>query len=238
VDVPVQAVEAGSSGNLPVNSLIVFEGTLGTSLAVTNPSPTAGGSDRSAAIQTASDRSLLHEALLAELLEECKTSLQKMLTPGDIYFPDTLAISQVLSEAYFPAEGQSGATLSLTMHLQCQVFYASLADVNSLAEMSLDANLPDGFVPTSDKLTVLISSTPLTETDGFTRWGMQAQRNLRSQLDPMTAVQLSLGRKPAGVLMRLKEAYPLAESPVIQIKPDWWPWLPVIPFRISVSIGG
>ena len=160
VDVPVQAVEAGSAGNLPADTLVAFEEVnLGTSLAVTNPDPTTGGSDRTGAIQTAEDRSLVRQALLSELIAGCKTDLQQTLNPGDIYFPDTLAVSQVLSEAYFPAEGQSGDTLSLTMRLQCQVRYASVADVNVLGEMSLDANLPEGFVPASDGLAITASST-------------------------------------------------------------------------------
>ncbi len=237
VDVPVQAVEAGSSGNLPADTLIAFDGDLGASLGVTNPGPTAGGSDRTAAIQTAADRSLVHKALLAEILEECKTSLPQTLLPGDIFFPDTPAVSQVLSETYFPAEGQSGDTLSLTMRLKCQAQYASLADVNALAEMSLDANLPEGFAPASDGLAILPASIPLTEADGITRWDLQAQRRLRARLNPLTAVQLSMGRAPAEAVLRLNESLPLAGSPVIQLKPGWWPWLPVIPFRITVSTG-
>jgi hypothetical protein len=238
IDVPVQAVGAGSTGNLPSNTLVAFEAVdLGTSLAVTNPNPTTGGSDRTAAIATSTDRSRVHEALLAELLGECKKNLQQTLVPGDLYFPDTLAVSQVLSETYFPAEGQSGDTLSLTMRLQCQARYAALADVNALGEMSLDANLPAGFEPASAGLAMVPASIPHTDTDGITRWDTQAQRTLRARLDPLTAVQLSLGHRPAMALMRLNESLPLAGPPVIQIKPAWWPWLPVVPFRIIVSTG-
>ena len=49
LDVPVQAIEPGTTGNLPADSLIALEGDLGTSLAVTNPSPTTGGSDHTRA---------------------------------------------------------------------------------------------------------------------------------------------------------------------------------------------
>jgi hypothetical protein len=175
--------------------------------------------------------------LLTELLEECKTGLQQTLTPGDITFPDTLAVSQVLYETYFPAEGQSGDTLSLTMRLQCQVQYASMTDVNILAEMSLDANLPEGFSPASEGLTILPAGIPITDVDGITRWEVQAQRILRARLDPLTVVQLSVGHTPALVVRMLNESLPLAESPVIQVKPGWWPWLPVVPFRITVSTG-
>lgn len=238
VDVPIQAVDAGSTGNLPPDTLVAIEGELGTSLSVTNPAPTTGGTDRSGSIQTTADRSFVHEALVAEILEECKTGLQKALTPGDIYFPDTLAVSQVLSEIYFPAEGQSGDTLSLTMRLQCQVQYASQTDINALAEMSLDANLPVGFAPSPGGLEILLASIPISDTDGITIWEFQAQRLLHARLDPFTVQQLALGQRPSEAILRLNKSVLLAESPVIQIKPGWWPWLPLVPFRIAVSAGG
>ncbi len=87
VDIPVQAVEAGSSGNLPAGALVAIEGDLGTSLAVTNPSPTTGGSDHAAPIQTAADRTSLRDALVSDILAQCKTSLPKSLGAGDVYFP-------------------------------------------------------------------------------------------------------------------------------------------------------
>ena len=236
VDVPVQAVDAGTTGNLPAGLLIAIEGDLGASLSVTNPGPTAGGSERTAAIQTAADRSLVHQALLTELLAQCKKGLPQTLLPGDTFFPDTVVVSQVLSETYFPAEGQSGDILSLTLRLQCQAQFASLADVDTLAEMSLDADLPAGFAPAAAGLTITPASIPHTLADGNTHWNVQAQRSLTARLDPLAVLQLSLGRKPAEAIQRLRDSLPLVGSPVIQVKPGWWPWLPGIPYRISVLI--
>ncbi len=237
MDVPVQAVEAGSAGNLPADTLVAIEGDLGTSLAVTNPSPTTGGSDRSAPVQTVGDRTRLRAALVSEILEQCKTSLPKSIGQGDTYFPDTLAVGQVLSETYFPADGQTGQTLSLTLNLQCQAQYASLADVNSLARMVLDANLPAGFAPVTAAPTTLKSSTPVTDVGGITRWKVQAQRLLSARLDPWKATELIQGRSPAAAGQRLAESMRLANTPSIKLVPAWWPWLPVVPFRIVVSMG-
>jgi hypothetical protein len=238
VDVAIEAVEAGTAGNLPAETLVVIESELGASLAVSNPDPTTGGSDRTGAIQTAKDRSDLHDALVAEILEQCKTDLQQTLAPADIVFPDTLEISRVLSDTYFPAEGQSGDTLSLTIRLQCQEQYASQADVNALAEMSLDANLPEGYLPYSGGLVVLPAASPVTDNDEITRWQLQAKRLLYARLDPLKVQQLALGHRPKTAVMRLNESLQLAASADVQLKPDWWPWLPLIPFRMIVSTGG
>src|SRR5688572_269077 len=45
VEVTVQAISPGSSGNVPADAIVAFEGPLGLSLAVTNPARTTGGTD-------------------------------------------------------------------------------------------------------------------------------------------------------------------------------------------------
>ena len=238
LEVPVQAALGGAAGNLPADSLIGIEGDLGASLAVTNPAPTTGGTDRKVLAQSAVDRTRLHDALQAEILGECKTNFQKTLAAGALYFPDTLKVSQVISEAYFPAANQTGDTLSLTLNLQCQMQYASAADIHTLAEMAMDVNIPSGFEPTPDSVIASVAAVPKTDTDGITHWEMQAQRLLLARLDGAAAVELAQGHRPAEAARRLADTLPLATSPDIKINPSWWPWLPVFPFRITVLISG
>jgi hypothetical protein len=66
---------------------------------------------------------------------------------------------------------------------------------------------------------------------------MQVQRIVQANLDQLNVVELSAGRRPAEAIRQLKKSLALAESPVVQLKPSWWPWLPLIPFRITVSAG-
>jgi hypothetical protein len=238
VDIPVQAVEPGSIGNLPADALVAFkEVDLGTSLAVTNPSPTTGGTNRTASIQTLEDQALVKQILLAEILTECKSGLAQALSPGDTFFPDSLVVSQIVTQIYFPAEGQSSDTLSLTLRLKCEAQYTSQADVNNLAEMSLNAYLPEGFSQTDSGLAILPTGTPFTDQTGITQWDIKAKRVLKATLDPLVVVQLTLGRRPFEAIARLNKSLLLADLPSIKITPSWWPWMPIIPFRITVLIG-
>jgi hypothetical protein len=34
---------------------------------------------------------------------------------------------------------------------------------------------------------------------------------------------------------KLEENLPLTDAPEIQLTPSWWPWMPIVPFRISVE---
>jgi hypothetical protein len=164
--------------------------------------------------------------------------LPQLLGQGDIFFPDTLAVGKVISETYFPADGQTGATLSLTLKLQCQAQYARAADVESLASLVLDANLPAGFEPASYATTTAPSTAPIKDADGTTSWKIKAQRLLRARIDPVKTLQLIQGRSLAVAVRRLAGSLRLVAAPTIQVTPAWWPWLPIFPFRIAVLVKG
>jgi hypothetical protein len=36
------------------------------------------------------------------------------------------------------------------------------------------------------------------------------------------------------VKSELKKNLPLAGTPDVQLTPSWWPWMPIVPFRITV----
>jgi hypothetical protein len=237
VDVEVEAARPGSSGNLPANALVAIEGELGTSLSVTNPAPTSGGSDRLAPAQTADDRARLRAALLAELLRECGLALPGTLQPGDRLFPQTLALAQVVSEVYVPAENQPGEILSLTMTLQCQAEFAAGADLLALAAAALDADLPVGFAPEGEDVELVDLGGMVTDETGTTSWRLRISRQLRARLDRQPAAWLAAGRTPERAVESLARSLPLAAPPLIRLAPSWWPWLPLIPIRIGIQVG-
>ena len=236
VDVPLVAVEAGSIGNLPVDTLVAIQGDLGTSLGVTNPQPTMGGSYRIATIQTARDRNTLHTSLMNDILGECRNELQQRLLPGDIFFPGSLADYQAMNETYFPGEDQAGDTLTLTLRLQCKAQYASAVDMNTLAGKLLDLDLPQGFIPVPGSLELQPAGTPITGEDGITRWDQGIHRLLQPKINSLQVEQISLGHLRGTAAKLLAKSLSLAEPPKIQIKPGGWPWMPLIPFRITVFL--
>jgi hypothetical protein len=234
-DIPIMAVEPGTSGNLPAEALIAIQGNLGASLGVSNPINTSGGSDRISAMPTAGDRSALHSNLLKSIYEECKNEIQNSLLPGDIIFPDTMVDSQILGESYFPAEGQIGDTLSITLRLKCQMQYAHHDDLNKMAQMVLDLNLPKGYIPITGSLRVDPVSKAISASDKITRLNLQVQRLLQAKVEPLNVEQMVVGHRPRSAKNILGKSLSLTNPPVIQIKPAWWPWLPLIPYRIAVD---
>jgi hypothetical protein len=235
VDVPVLAEQAGAAGNVEAGTILAIEGNLGLQVAVSNAEPTSGGSDLVSPAATEADHARLRQALVDELQMKAQEQMQLQLTAGDVFFPDTLALAQVLEETYDPPTGQPGRKVTLAMQVEFTALYASSADLAELAGAVLNASLPAGFVSSDAPLALEALTSPVTDADGVTRWSVQAQRSIARGLDLARVIPLAQGRSPQVAGARLAEALSLAEAPGISVRPSWWPWLPLIPFNITVE---
>jgi hypothetical protein len=236
VDVPVQAENAGSAGNVDAEAILAIEGNLGLLVTVTNEEPTTGGSDRMLEAATERDMARLREGLLAELVDQAQTKMETMLAPGDQIFSDTLEVEQILDENFDPPLGQPGKNIKLSMRVEFVAFYASERDLTELASTVLNASLPEGFVAVQAPLDFEALNSHLTDESGITRWSVRVSRQLEKKVDTGRIIPLVQGRRMATATMRLNEALSLSEPVEIRLNPEWWPWLPLIPFNIIVEL--
>jgi hypothetical protein len=98
----------------------------------------------------------------------------------------------------------------------------------------LNASIPSGFSPASDAVTVKAATKPTIREDGSARWTMQVERKIIQFIDPAQVTHLIQGYSSGSAQSQLQENLPLASSPQISLSPSWWPWVPIVPFRISV----
>lgn len=234
VEAPVEAVEAGAAGNLPANALQAIEGSVGLSAAVTNPEPTDGGSDQTAIGASAADREQLRQSVLGDLTSQAEVNLQSLAAPDDLLLLDTMTVSQTLAENFNPPFDQAGTSLTLNMRVEFTIQVVSTDDLDQLARSALDAALPGGFVPAADSLTIESVSAPVTDAQGVTTWNMKAARRLVRSVDAGQVLNLVRGRSTEAAAAALQGGLELESAPRIQVLPAWWPWLPIIPFRIDI----
>jgi len=234
VELEIEAVEGGLSGNLDAEAINIVDGRLGLSLSVTNPEPTKGGRERASVQATDADRQRAKNLLLRSLEEDARASLLDELESGDIYFEDTLALSQIVSEDYDLPSGASGSQLTLTMQAEYSVQYASASDLTELASMALTATLPSGFLPASYSLTFESITEPESIESGSYQWKMHAEREIVEQVNAAQIARLVLGLGAADAQSHLEKSLPSLSKPKVSLTPSWWPWVPIVPFRIEV----
>jgi hypothetical protein len=234
VELQIEAVTGGLSGNLDAESINVVEGRLGLSLAVTNPKPTTGGRERASVQATDSDRARAKRLLLRSLEADARARLLDDLGAENIPFDKTFAIVEVLSEVYDPPPGAAGSQLTLTMQAEYAIQYAAASDLIELASLALNASLPSGFFPASDRLTVEPATAPQLQDDGSARWTIRAEREIVQQVDAAQVTRLVMGLGASEAQSLLDRNLPLQSRPKIALTPSWWPWVPIVPFRIEV----
>jgi hypothetical protein len=121
------------------------------------------------------------------------------------------------------------------MKVEFSALYADASDLTELASLALNASLPSGFrTPASDAVTVKLVTNPTLDQDGSAKWTMRAERRIVQQIDAAQVTQMIQGFGAWNVESKLRNNLPLASAPEIQLSPSWWPWMPIVPFRISV----
>jgi hypothetical protein len=236
--VPIRALIPGSSGNLPNGSIRVVEGVLSYDLSVTNTQPTSRGSERAAPSPTGEDRSLLYDRLVSWLRQNALAELEARISTGDMLLLPTLSLKDTLERNYEPAGEQPADRLQLNLRLEFQVYVVWASDLKGLGTALLDANLPKGYAPIAGTLQVTALTQPALVDDLTTRWKLYAQRSVQADISNEEAISLSLGQSPAEAYRRLITSLPLGAPPRITLDPQWWPFLPFIPLRISVLAEG
>ncbi len=238
----VRAMLPGANGNLPSNSLTAIEGPLGLSLAVTNPVGTFGGTNRTAAAPSPKDYAQLSDRLTAALAKTALEEFRRNLDPQDILITSTLALvtGENIYDPPAPANSLDAplATdeLNLTSRQEIRIMVVSGKNLQALAREVLDANLSDNLTVVPDTLEIQSISAPKVFTDGSARWQIHVKQTVQADISESQAINLVLGRPPLEARQLLQTQMPLEEPPTIKLLPDWWPVMPVMSFRINVTI--
>lgn len=235
-EVPVEAEQAGSAGNLEAGMLQSIEGQVGLLAVVDNPEPTRGGSDRQENGPNEQDRRTVLQRLTAQLLPEAQAALTERLGTDEMVIEDTGRASQVLEAVYDPPAGQPGEQLNLEARIEFSFRVVSFTDLTRLAESALNGGLPKGFEPAADPLTLTQAAAPRTDNEGVTRWQMRAERRILRSLDPARIAAMLRGRNPQEAQDLLMGGFTWDQQPVIALSPSWWPWMPLLPFRTAVTV--
>ena len=234
LELPIEAVEGGLAGNVEAETIVVVEGRLGLSLSVTNPEPLTGGREIPSVQASERDRERAKNALMDKLEAEARTQLADEMEAGDILFEDAFEVAQILSEEYDPPAGAAGTRLTLTMQVEFFALYAAASDLTELASLALNASLPQGYSSVSEGMSLKPVTKPVPGDDGSTRWTVRAERRIVQQINNVHVAQLIQGVSSSRAPVLLESALGLRHSPEIDLSPSWWPWVPIVPFRISV----
>jgi hypothetical protein len=235
VDVPIEALEPGTQGNVSADTITVVEGPLGLSISVTNPNLLKSGTNSQLVGATDKDRAKLREVAMDNLRRDAESKLRTQIAPADLLLMDTFEVTQIIEEKFTPLAGQPGKTLDLNMRVEFTARYVSDDDLKELSLTTLNASVENGFKATALPVYKVIAD-PSTDNSGISHFDLEVTRTLLRQLNEMQIFSIVRGHKPESIKSELVSKLSLRKGPEITITPSWWRWLPLIPFNISIQI--
>jgi hypothetical protein len=234
ITVPIEAILPGTEGNVSAEKIVAIEGSLGLNVSVINQRRTLGGSNFTAVTPSEDDYQTLYNQLIVSLKENALAEFQYEASPKNISLSSTPIEQRIVEESLYPEFGEPADFLELNLRAEYKFPYASEEDLYQLGRIVLDNHVTDNYVPSPETLVISQLTEPIIQSNGNATWRMQASWQVGAILDETKAVANILGLAPDQALLILNENTSIEEGTVIRITPEWWPRLPMVPFRINI----
>jgi hypothetical protein len=121
------------------------------------------------------------------------------------------------------------------MQVEYSARYVSDDDMKTLSLSALNSSVVDGFESKAQPAYKLITE-PSTDSSGITHFELEVTRTLLRQVNTLQVFSIVRGHQLRSVKNELVSNLSLRADPTIAMTPSWWPWLPLIPFNISVGV--
>lgn len=238
--VAIEAVEEGSSGNVPANTINVIEGVPSIAARAINLNGTGGGGGETVSAVTNDDFARARAALRRQLVAQASDLMlknDKVVNNGLHVLPDTMFVADVQDESFDRFVGEQAENVTLNMRLQIAGLAIVPTDLNVIARSALTSLVPRGF----DLLDVNTERGSVAEEGGSEiEYFVNASGIAGTRIDEESVKKLVRGKAPSEALKLLSGAYPLKSTPKITMEPEWLVKLtnriPFAPMRINVKV--
>lgn len=229
--VPVLAITPGSSGNAEAGMINAIEGPVGLVAVVQNTEAVVGGSDSEAPTPSEADYDRLRQSMVEELVERAFEDVQGRLTPDQTLIADIVTIKEI-NEQRTPEIDQPSDRLRLTLKVEFITYAYMNEDLASVANLSLDANLPEGFKATGEPIEITTISQPSISDETVT-WQIYTARSISYDFDKDVITRQITGKTKTEADRIITNELDLESVPGINIFPTWLSHLPFNGYRIT-----
>jgi hypothetical protein len=226
----VTAVNAGTLGNVDANSILQIDGNF-DGVTVSNPRPTAGGSDRNIRAVSSDDIARLKEQLLKRAQDQFMQEFSAQAGADRSVPPHTLRL-RVENEIYDPPQDSEAEQVTARLMVAATVTSFSNADLNRLVQQMLTAAGPAGYELSLDQLK-LAPPEVVEVADQRILLHIAGEGLLVRTVDVGSIANALRGKSHSDATGYLRSAPELAgTTSQVQLTPSWAP----MAFRVDVAL--
>ncbi len=232
--VAIEALEAGTRGNVRANTIATVSGALQGQVQVTNPNATGGGSSDLVRVVTQADRDTLYDQVFAEIEAQAYTRLQEDLREGE-WVPAESVQTFVIDRFYDHFNDEPADTLTLSLRVLVQGVAVEEEISQEAALQALEDAVPERGKLVADSIQYFAASDA-TVTNRSVEFNVIARGNYVIPIETRELRQSVTGLTPEEATALLQQEWLLADPPQFYQDPDWFGTLPRIGSRIQVRV--
>lgn len=242
IEVAVEAIEAGFSGNLPPNRINEVEGPLAARLGVTNPQSTRGGDTTPLPSVSEEDQQRLRTLLLQQLQQRAYFDMQRdpviALGETEAVPVETLDAVLVRSEAFDALPGELRDTLGLEMTVVVQGVAFDQRAAGQLLYARLIEQIGQGYQIMPGTLRVDAITVQQVDESRILTLQVEGQVEVYQRVDSAALQRALAGRRVSRVALLAENLIELDAAPAIRTNLPFWPLMPVLSSRIDIQVPG
>ena len=242
---PIEALQAsaGSIGNVDSGTINTVIGPLSTSVAVRNITATSGGNSRTQKIVTTQDIETVIGIVKQQLQSRAYLEMQAKLTDLQCIILQTVQIAEERNDwmTFSAQPGDAADTLSLTMRAVVEATAVDEQLGRQIVYADLSKQVQAGQFIKPDSVTYDEGCDTVSSSDAATgqiTFSMNGSGVVMAQVDSEQVREHLTGLSTNDAIAYLVSELPLQQgiTPQINIVPDWFGSLPILPMRINVQL--
>jgi hypothetical protein len=227
----IEAVDAGASGNVSLDTGLVFASSLDDSASLQLIEAIQGGRDETMAGVSEDDVEALKEKIIQDVMR-AETITQRTPTDDQILIPESLAILDTEILGLSAEVEQHADILVMVLKIDTTYDYVSEADMLTLTEQIFELeNLKEDGAP-APQFTFEVESVSAGSEDAW-EIRVEVERRQYLLLDPEEAFNAIRLRPTDSARAILEEMADVETSLEIATTPSWFPLIPFFPFQMT-----
>ncbi|WP_299024293.1 baseplate J/gp47 family protein [uncultured Thermanaerothrix sp.] len=234
--VPVQAIQAGSGGNVPAGVTWEAEGALGLVIRLSNPTPALGGTESTVTVVSEMDLQRARERVLIVQPREAIRIMEERLEADEILVASTVQLQEILEEHVFPNVGQPANRFQVRMKARYRGCVVRQNDLEDLTRAMLRVQIPSEYRALGDEVRVeRLEERAIAKTDSV---GLRLRGSwwLIPSIRTDDITQLLVGKPVEETEEILNPLIKGGKVTQIALTPAWWGRFPFLPWRIQVVL--
>ncbi len=233
-DCLVRAVIPGERGNIASQTIHFVEGPLSTEISVVNLQPMLGGTVIEINAVSQEDLTNSRSLLETKLAQSALDAFQEKITENNQLLTSTLSMQSEI-ESITPGLDQPADYFILSLKSTFTIWSYSKEELTDLVNTMMDLTLEEGFSANPKSIQFPSINQITNKMDKKIELRLEVEREIRKDL--LSAIlNLDLaGESKSKAVSQIEKIVNTKNATKVEIIPAWWPWMPLLPSRISAG---